>query len=87
MVVKQRHPLTAKETRLCLASLRQCMHSKDFQKIDLFNDFPRIKRFANDFLKTTLEILDEEDFKNHQINSKKNGLFKIAITYEIYFTI
>jgi hypothetical protein len=30
--VEQRHPLTVKETRLCLASLRQCMHLKEFSK-------------------------------------------------------
>jgi hypothetical protein len=41
MVVEQRHPLTVKGTRLCLASLRQCMHLKEFSK----DDFPRIKRF------------------------------------------
>ena len=76
MVVKQRHPLTAKETMLCLASLRWCMHSKNFQKIDLFNNFPKKKRFANDFLKTTLETLNEEDFKSHQINFKKECFVK-----------
>jgi hypothetical protein len=32
MVVEQRHPLTIKEARLCLASLRRCMHLKEFSK-------------------------------------------------------
>jgi hypothetical protein len=45
MVVEQRHPLTIKEARLCLASLRRCMHLKEFSKDYTFNDFLRIKRF------------------------------------------
>jgi hypothetical protein len=32
MVVEQRHPLTIKEARLFLASLRRCMHLKEFSK-------------------------------------------------------
>ena len=78
MVVKQRHPLTAKEIRFCLASLRQCMYSKKFQKIDLFNDFPKkkkTKRFANDFIKTTLETLNEEDFKKSSNQFQKREWF------------
>jgi hypothetical protein len=81
MVVEQRHPLTVKETRPCLASLRRCMHLKEnFQKIVLFNDFPRKKDLKMIFEKTVLEILNEENFS-------RKDLCRIATTYEIHFTL
>ena len=56
------------------------MHAfeKNFQKVILANDFPRIKRFENYFLKkkkkTVLEILNEEIFFKEEFVQNCNNL-------------